>query len=636
EFREPLVSEWSLPRDIQPSVGSARVTTTANKTTCFQGEAVLLQAIPEGFDVERPSHDLHFHFTVARPEEQGAHAALPSSFDACFGPGSNNRAEGYSQVWAFAPRSTGQTTVSCEVRDSNGNVATGSLDLTVVAPVTDFDSSTIYAASSILRSVPGAPDAQVFATLEDLEAALPQGGEGMILLDTADLHSPGDFTDLFLQDYLTERCVIMPYDDVGVGPAAGGRATLNRALVSRAGRCVTFGLDIVGPFDPTDPFSITEHPRHGCNMDQVGSNAIAECSITGWRESVKLPLSGNDAAYVDLYITDYQNFGFFGGDVGQHAMSGCYVFTNPKSWRAPGKSSESDNATVGFFVDHGPYRSSRPDGPRGFSKSVFFSCCSWGGTGYPQNPLRLFGNGATPKPEITFGSEILTEGGSISINSTTRGGGDTTGHPQEFVWDKFFHITSMQPTSALTVGLGGATVRNGVFVTSSQTHEVNKSGVRHHFNFTNESPVPGQNDNENNPIRISFVTIADLRVDEGQNTQSLVVSANHEDYPMKDVTISDILTYAPNFTVSDVAAEPVNTAPRWTPLYEGRYWWDASTPTVEAQTIDLSWATPDEATASFQPAPGSSAYQSASTLAPYHDLQSRVRPAQASRGALEP
>ncbi|WP_300064241.1 hypothetical protein [uncultured Roseobacter sp.] len=637
EAREMLVSEWSLPRDITPLIGMPSVQIIAAKTTCLQGEAITFEAVPEGFESERPTHDLHFRFFVSKSGEQGVYAALPTAFESCFGPGSNNRAEGYAQVWAFAPRTTGIVTVSCEVRDRAGNSATGTVDLEVLSPVAGFATSDIYAASAALRSVPGAPDARVFATLAELEAALPDGGEGLILLDTAEVHSPDAFSNLFLQDRLSQRCAIMPYNANGVGPSAGARARMDRALISRATECCIFGIDLVGPYDPTDPFSISDYPQNGLNTDLVGYMAVAECNLTGWRESAKLPFTGNEAAFVDLYITDYQNFGFFGGDVGKHALAGCFTFTNPRSWRAPGKSSASDNATVGFFVDHGPYRSSRPDGARGFSKCVFFSCCTWGGTGAPQSPVRLYGNASTPKPEITYGAEVLTEGGAMSINSTTRGGGDTTGHPQDFVWDKFYHLTSMQPNRAFTLGLGGTTVRNGVVATSSQPYEVNGSGIRSHFHLTNESPVPGQNDNENNPISISFVTVADLRVDSGQNTQQLILSANNPDFPMKNVMIENALTFAPNFTQSDTGAEPVDRTARWTPLYAGRYWWNANTPTVVEQTPDLSWATPPEATASYEPGPGSEAYGTAAGAVPYDDIRSRVRPSQgASRGAYDP
>lgn len=635
--RETLVSEWSLPRDILPQPGTPQVQITASKTTCLQGEAVILKAFPFGFEAERPTHDLRFRFFVSAAGEQGTYAALPDYFESCFGAGTNNRAEGYTQVWAFAPRTTGTVTVYCEAIDSAGNTATGSIDLTVIPPVSDFADADIYAASAALTPVPGAAGANVYTTLAELEAALPQGGEGLVLLDTNDLHGEGVFTDLFLQDYLTERCVFMPYNATGVGPSAGVRATMNRALTSRAASSATFGLNLIGPYKPADPFSITDFPPHGFNMDLVGYNSIAECDIIGWRENAKLPLPGRKAAYCDVYSTDYHNFGWFGSDVGEHALAGCYTFTNPLSWRSIGKDPASDNATDGFFVDHGPYRSSRPDGARGFSKCVFFSCCSWGGIGYPQNAIRLFGNGNSPKPEVTYGSEVLTEGGIISINSTTRGGGDTTGHPQDVVWEKFFHITSMQPASAMSIGLGGVTVRNGVLATSSNAFEVNEGGVRNHFGFSNESPVPGQNDNENNPVRISFVSVVDLRVDSGQNTQELVLSTNDPTFPMKNVSIENMLTYAPNFTLSDRAAEPLNDTPRWTPLYAGQYFWNAATPTVAAQTPDTSWATPPEVTASFEPRPGSSAYRTASGVIPYDDIRSRVRPVgTVSKGAYDP
>ncbi|WP_299681826.1 hypothetical protein [uncultured Roseobacter sp.] len=641
--RVTLKSEWSLPRDVLPETGTPQVSLIASRTTCLQGEAVIFEATATGFQCERPIHELRYRFFVDKPGEQGVHAALPAFFDSCFGTGASTRTEGYAQVWAFAPRTTGTVTVRCEVTDREGNTATAALDITAEAPATVFDEADVYAASAALTPVPGVPGARLFSTFEELEAALPNGEtRGLVLLDTNDLHGAGQFDHFNIKDKVKTHCALMPYNASGVGPAAGARAAMNRGITYEGARLTTFGINLVGPFVPEDPFSVSVHPEHGFNCDQVGYNAIAECDITGWRENVKLPLPGNRGAYFDVLNTDYHNFGWFGGDVGRHAFAGVNTFTNPRSWRASGKSSASDNADDGFFVDHGPYRSSRPDGARGFSKCVFFSCCSWGGTGYPQNPVRLYGNGATDRPMISHGAEIITEGGALSIDATTRGGGDTTAHPQDFVWDKFFHITSMQPLSAMAVGMGGVTLRNGVIVTSSNPYEVNGSGVRHHLGFSNENSVPGQNDSENNPIDISFLSVVDLRVDSGQSTQQLVLSSSNAEFPMKNVNIENVLTYAPNFTSSDIGAAPLDTTPRWTPLYAGQYFWDPTITGTNAERLagqspDLSFATPPEVTASFMPAPGSNAYGTAAGAVPYDDIRSRVRPSQgASRGAYDP
>ena len=641
DHRVTLRSEWSQPQDVTPVSDTPVVTITATKSTCLQGQAVVLEAFTQGFQCTRPAHDLHYRFHVDKAQEQGTYAALPSWFDACFGQGSNNRAESYSPVWSFAPLSAGTVTVVCDVRDNAGNVATGTLELTVLPAVSDFADVDIYAASAALRPVPGAPAANIFTTLEELENALPFSGEALVLLDTDDLHGAGIFTALQLDDFATARLVIMPYNGAGVGPDAGARARMNRSLESETDDGCIFGLDMIGPFDPTDPFSISSYPTHGLNTAVCKHFSATECNLTGWRETAKLPNAECEAAFVDLYITDYQNFGFFNGDVGKHAISGCYTFTNPLSWRARGKSTESDNPTVGYFVDHGPYRSSRPTAPRGLCKSVFFSCCSWGGTGYPQTPVRWFGNANTDRPELCYNSELITEGSGLTIGSTTEGSGNTTAHPQNFVVNKIYHLTSMQPTAALSIGLGGVTVRNGVLATSSIQHEVNGSGVREHISTSNQNQVPGQNDNENNPIIVEFVTIADLRNDAGQNIQELVVHGNSSAVPMKNVNIRDtdsFLNFAPNFTVSRLDAEPLDTSARWTPLYAGQYFWNAEAPTVAAQLPDTSFATPPETTASYQPAPGSSAYQSAVGSVPYDDIQSQARPQDgtASKGAQNP
>lgn len=638
--RQILRSDWSLPRDVTPAPGAATVTLTASRTTCLQGQAIVLEAAASGFQATRPYHDLHFHFRVDKPGEQGTHAALPDWFDTCFGSGANNRAEGYSPIWSFVPRTTGTVTVTCEVRDGAGNVATGTLDLTVVPVLTQFAASEIHAISASGTAVPGISGAHAHSSLSAFVSSVPTGQRALILLDTADQHEANSFAQFNFDSMFATRLVIMPYNAAGVGVAAGARATLNGSLKYDGSELITFGVDYIGPYDPADPFSVSVYPGDGFVIEHVRHASIAECRNTGWRTALSLPAGDNTGAYVDLYVTDYQNFGLFGGDVGRHAVSGSYVFTNPRSWRAAGKSSASDNATVGFFVDHGPYRSSRPEAPRGMSKSVFFSCCSWGGTGYPQPPVRWYGSGNTPRPIISYNSEIISEGAALTVDATTRGGGNTTAHPQEFVLDKFYHLTTMQPTSAISIGFGGVTIRNGILATGETRYEVNASGVRAHIDLSNQNPVPGQNDNENNPVIVEFLTIADLRNDAGQGAKALAVMSNSADYPMKNVSIREadtFLTYAPNFSQADTDAEPLNATARWTPLYAGNYAWNATTPTVAAQTPDVSLATPPETTASFEPGPGSSAYQTASGPVPYHDIRSRVRPAgAASRGAYDP
>ena len=57
--RVTLRSEWSQPKDIAPTTGTPVVTITGSKTTCLQGEAVVLEALATGFQCLRPVHDLH-------------------------------------------------------------------------------------------------------------------------------------------------------------------------------------------------------------------------------------------------------------------------------------------------------------------------------------------------------------------------------------------------------------------------------------------------------------------------------------------------------------------------------------------------------------------------------------------------
>ena len=209
----------------------------------------------------------------------------------------------------------------------------------------------------------------------------------------------------------------MSYSDAGTGVAAGARAHIDYCFRSNSRTAVLQGCDIIGPYDPTDPNSITSRPQEAWHVEDVTEHAsVDSCKLNGWNKSIVPSLTGTFMGMTNIEMTDYLDFGIHGGDLGTHALSGCYGWHNPEGWHYnDAKQDAAPPLGEGFFVDHPSYRASRPRGDRGMSKCVFFAAQSWGGPVISQPAIRSFGNADTGHPYLYHLTECIFEARALSL-----------------------------------------------------------------------------------------------------------------------------------------------------------------------------------------------------------------------------
>lgn len=677
-------SDWSAPVDVLPSAGSASVSITASKSRVIQGEGILLKAVPTGFDADKPLHDLHYHWTVAKAGEQGSFAALQDSysrFEDEFGAGQNNRCEGFSCIWGFTPHTTGTVTISVTVRDRSGNVASNTFDLTVddiigdTAPAVGFAEADVYALTVDNTDVPGAAGATKYTTIESLVSAIPSTGEALIVIDTTSAHNAAAVNSSFaFLSKVPDRLAIMAYNGTGIGPAANASAEIDFAFKINQLNSILSFVNSTGPFDATNPNSHDPGPSSAGEPQEAWSTiesvanahtSVDRCRLNGWKKGVEPVESGGTTVMTDLYMINFHDFGVHGGESADHVLCGVVALTDPLAWfYNDGKNDRSPPDGEGFFVDHPGYRVSRPTGDRGFNKCFFFCSVGWGKPPGSQMAVRMWGGagGRYGDPldftNYTIYDTHLTEcyfEAETALNFyTSASGGDLNfDAPQNVVVDKFVCHVAQQQRQAIGFGVGPLTFRNGriVFPDAKGRADTSASAVFVTGNGGSNTP---QFDVLNQPFVIENITAAFLQTDaQIEVSKEPVFFSPGTNIVYTDVTQRNILTYIPELAAATAAQSTdletgsgLDATPRYTPLYEAYCPWNdtlGSGPGDRlaenlAQSIDTSWALSNTVSATFEPQTGSGAIGPGEANQPYDDIMSRVRTTSTTRtiGAYDP
>ena len=109
--------------------------------------------------------------------------------------------------------------------------------------------------------------------------------------------------------------------------------------------CAYWGFDLVGPYDPSDPFSIREKPENGLNVSWGRYKTVWDVSITGfdslthgpaaaagWRVAARNTVIGN------TFLGDWYNYGIFWYDETEAVgHCGLWVKQHPKTRIGAGK-----------------------------------------------------------------------------------------------------------------------------------------------------------------------------------------------------------------------------------------------------------------------------------------------------------
>ena len=210
--------------------------------------------------------------------------------------------------------------------------------------------------------------------------------------------------------------------------------------------------------------------------------------------------------------------------------------------------------------------------------------------------------------------------------------------PNNMVLEKFYFLSSARTIQIVGVGCGAATVRNGIL------HRINvgtgADGPGRGISFGTES-IHNTEQNKIEPVRIYNITIVN-ELDDVQQARSNFGDTKYEfvrdQGSFQDVRIENIIIHRPNFTGGYVGDGPLDdTRLALVPRYLGYRWKNhISSNLDEKLMMDTSFATPPNPWSLWRPLPGSPAIGSATGLVAYDDMLGKIRPVNASRGAIEP
>lgn len=550
-------------------------------------------------DIERPFHDVRYRWTF---DDAGEHTRLADDL-----PWGRDRNVGYGPITAHTFERAGTYTVRCEATD-------GAVTATATIEVTVYDADDVYPGAQTLCVSPsgdfaGVPlGAQTAATVQEAFGSLDTSVPTRVLFRRGETHRDVPrFT----------RFAGVQVGAYGDGPPP--RVEVGLGFRRCSGDCIVWGLDLAGPYDPTDPFGTTR-PSDGISFDSEAHTTVHDCELRGWSTAVRPADEVPTSVIVsNTAILDWFNFGFLMGGGGWVGLAGVSAKQNPRTVRLGGKAERE----APFHADHGPFRLSRPSGPVCFTLADLFTTNSWAGAATGVQPSIRWDSGGVDSVQQLVLDRIRSEGGTFGLRPGSAG---ARPGPRDVVVDKWHHIGTMQSASISQFPHGGTTVRNGILVQPDAPPE-SSTGLRVLLGLAHDDPQPG---NDEVPREVYSCTLVDLRgMDNATSPRGVLrdfvafggTEALHR--------FENNVLYAPRAVTPENSDMPLDLTSQWAPVYPGR--------SVEGEPFDPAFATPAESTALFQPMSGSAAIGDATTgRSALDDFFGNLRGDTPSRGALEP
>lgn len=645
------------PPPLPPLASTAKMTITARRgTQQIAPEGIAFLAEVSGFDAQKPTdgkvydptlHDIHYAWTFGDPGEFTA----PENMI----PAWRNKNVAYGPFPSHAFTKPGTYRVTCIANErSSGKTATAFLDVTVQDPEAVFTAATTVVCSTS-GNFAGAPAHDVANRTTTFDAAIARlavlKGVG---LPTRLLLRAGETFQALKSTFVDSR-----YRNIYVSSFGSGRATIKagggNGIFDLYESLTTSGASIsklafTGPWDST-----TETREAGWGSpDAVGVRVMGgfatvhDCTASGMWQGYHVGSStGLTAIISDCQSTNWEDYGMYvagDGVAGYVGVLGCRFAQHRNALMGGNGKSSTDRGNR-----HGPIRIHGTkylyiDALDGFSRNAWWI----GGTKTIKAPddqpvIRDHRNSPT---NLAFYSRIMGEGGlqqygngSASPDGTGEGGFH---QPCNTVIDKFYFMGSARSEQHLGLTGSAVTVRNGI------VHSPNVgTGLKSRSSALGIGVGAVAQDKMSaaaraEPIKIYNVTIINelddvqqARNENGSTTWS-PVDATLISYDEGMVQIANNVIHRPNFTGGFVGDGPLSNARLGIVPRNLGYEWKAHGSMPARQPLDTSHATPANPWSLWRPQSGSPAIGGATGLVAYDDLLGNVRPAKASRGAVEP
>lgn len=584
---------------------NAAVEITASRTSGTAPAGVLFEAVPSGFGVSRPFHDLHIAWDFG---DEGDWSNLPANH-----PQGQGRSKAYGPLTSHVFREPGTYTVTCTV--TNGVVSkTVTQEITVADPDAVFPSAQTYVVSptSDFTDAPaGATQYTNYVTA--FNDAVAESQDIRVLLHRGEDHRTG--TPALTRFDNDNRLFIGAYG-TGARPIIDRNIRLgeNNAMDSEV---AIHGIEFRGGYDAAAFPDVAPDMGEGITRS-VNMNAdltVFDCLLTG----IAIPLRENNGStgrmiVADTEITNWQDFGCLAGDTAGLAWSGVHIHQKPDA--VMGGKKGDDN-----HPDHGPLRVSAPPvgGHVSIRHSNFFTVGGW--ADIDQQCIRWNSNGVRGVRAVFDGN--LLEGGQqqFALFRTAESGGLATSSPGDVIVQRNLCVMSPGSTFAAVIGYGGTTFRNNVTIrpaveTSplSQDSAADPNGYALGWFEDEGRQDTGTPANHDSPIRVHHNQFIDLASDaqvfpSGGTTLTNTTPIPAPDFWTDFAAVGNIL-HAPNRTNAVTIYAPfqdaVLSAPRYA-QWRGAYDITVGGTTYTAGTAYPAFATPSDTISLYQPSVGSPA-----------------------------
>jgi len=582
-----------------PVEGGVNISVTRSEGVAPAG--IIFTVEVDGFDAERPFHDLRYKWTFS---DEGIYDRLAEDL-----PWGRDRNIAYGPVVSHAFSEAGSYEVICEVTDGE-TTAVGTITITVDDPEIVYADNRTVVISPIGDFADAPPGALTATSVEEVFPELDRNQDLRVLFHRGEDH---DTPIPFFADF----------QSVQLGAYGEGDPPIVRSGVNFrecVGEIAVWGIDFVGRYDPTQP-SDTQRGGADLALNSAVHTTIYDCSMVGG----DIPIRPGDEVVESLVVgntdvRDWFNFGLLQGGGGWVGLCGVSMRQHPRTVRGSGKGETEPP----FYSDHGPFRLSRPSGPVCFNLVDLFTNSTWAGAETTLQPTIRWNAGGVASPQQFSMDRVRSEGWTLAFGTSTS---NSVPGACEVVVDKFHHTTTMSPAAAVSIAFGGTTLRNGIIVQADVPVE-SSTGLRDMIGIGSDEEQAG---NADSPMEVYSCTIVDLRSPDNATNGSGTAERDFSPTQQRqngEYYFANNLLYAPTARTPETSALPLDLSSRWVPQYPGRLY--------ETDPFQPEFANPADTASLFVPQRGSSAIGASTGKAAIDDFFGALRPDVPSLGATEP
>ncbi|MEM0949576.1 MAG: hypothetical protein AAGK37_19410 [Pseudomonadota bacterium] len=588
---------------------------------------------PNNYD--RSFHRLRYRWTV---QVQGqAYVARPSDKVVNLPAAHNDTNMGYGKRFPHVFTEPGNYTITCEVRDNSGAIASTSITYTVADPNIVFAGNRTILVGPADPTYPGA---QVVSTLSAATSALNGLGQtGRILIARGSTYADGG-----LQFSSGADNVYIGSYGSGLYPVIGepGQHAV-RINGSFGGDVQLEDLIMLGGWDST-----AESGNNGGNGVRTFTTntpqryVLNNCTASGWGEGIKAPGADNPAIEHASYVHNcdasgnrfYAGIGIVPLSTGSfYAGTGCYLGSQIEDMMGGPKD--------GNYNNHGSIRSAAT---KYFHLAVcdMFTRCGWNPTtGIPTAKGPFIQSCVRVNTSNRQGMSAIIERCAMEAGISMSAGGARS-YGINWLTDKCLFVGHSGTSDMGNIESPGMTIRNCICVHPNAP--TSTSTGRRMFQGGPQNGTPQYDPTW--PVEIysnTFVFLMDgvnftqpqlfaVDLSDGGGFQNLVNDNNITDIPNHSGFSGDV---GLNLTQNRMPTAGGLHEPRWA----GVKYRASSAVNGQQLTMNAAYASPANTVKDFYPGPGSTARASASGVCAIDDFFGNIRPvavASRAKGALEP